>query len=1636
MNLPFIMLTFQVEVPKVQKKKLVKKTGDDINKAMANVSIGKKKLLRKKTSQDSESKQPLAKRSLRIRKQEASKVPIKKVLKKKKVAASKPEEKEDTASEDKINEKDEVVSTPSSTNLLDIKVKVEDVMKVTSDSPNKEKKVSKEIKSITRAIRNVLRRDSSEKKQDILKRKAKEIVSKARKAHLVQKKSSPIPPASPSKSPALSASISPHKSPLTSSANSPSKSLMAAASAIVSSPPATTPVIAVARRSIPIATPIAIKSRPVYEPPSDPIKNEPIKPTVSTTKVPENQKKPIESSHLSKEPDLIQSSASSSLPPSTSLKSPDNYLIKESHQVNQTSTASTSEQNIVNQSRNLSQEFSINFSDLNTSVSNTLDTFNLESSDKSSMDQFFNQPVLGESDPTSLCPVTNPSVIVPISAAVLELTPLPIISAAISSPAASSTTTSVTTSLIPSISQAAPSTTASTNSSLISSISPAVSSTTVSSLVSSVSQVQVTPSSSLVTSLTASKTHASSPGSSSITTTVSTSIAASSSSTLMLSTSSSSSCLSSVSLYDTIVSTNASSNTESVKASDTSTSTSEASTIVTEIEKSKARDSDGEIVASEPSTENVVSKASDVSGHVAAVTEKSVTNDTSKPAKDDADDSLFDIKLPDKNQLFDSLFEKVDDKKLTPVISTKMEEKHERLIKSISSSKPPPLTRAPPNFNPTTVTNSRLGKDPPITSLNFGPPKISVPPPPPVKDKVNIDLSFDDMSDLSDSEEGLAAPLFENILSVLSPPEANVPLNQDLDNPNSLCVPEQATDNKENKSNSLSSIFDLPDDVPLSQLKPTKLKTKEDLVKTPEKNGPPIIAPIKIPKSVIKDSILKDFASSNLNATPPIKFKILRTNDGSWTTSEKKKKRRKERVKKAKPFLISFLKSPEIGRKSPSLVIKRANFEKENEALPSLKLKIKKPKPKLKPLSIQRLKIKPLPERLCMSEEPSRTRSRVFSHSSASSESESEDDDPDDGDYTPVKKPDVIQKKKIFVEALKISTDTEDTIAIEDRIPPKNATISDADDIVIEPERASESCSPSKTKEAFVEIVQRRLSEDSDDDQGDLQELETITKIPININPQTEEDDNNPDDELDVDLNPPSPEVLEVEAPPKPIPEVIDLDDDNAVDIPIPKPDEKEVEVATKACNNVETSQELMSQEPAAVVISAEKAVAAPSESVAPPSEIDLAIHSIMGDNSSSQFDSRDKLDFRGADKPLACSDMEIDSAISSILGGDTFQDDFIQPSINQQPPIVPSMSYSIRETSPVPPPSTASSIQTMEEGRSQDGEIDNNSTLETINESIVVASGESSKTFSYENNANKDGSPVILEAALHEEKISDTEVLQKEESDIEAQRKDTTSDNSKTIFQPELILKADEPAAAVASIFDIAGAKDDQEKNTDVERVKTSHLELSDESSDDDIDEILNKDDHDTSFESNVEDPEEHHEDEAPTNQDTIMESHSKPREAEQQPKSKIDLSDESSDEEDETEETVEEAPESILQSSDNIGLEDGIRLEIQRNHEIDEPSGKREDLRTEFDKPQEKTMNNESKDDENEPSDDESLSQFQEETVPTLREPVQLSNSEHKDVTSAVIIPDGDKQTTSLDGKVHHETKAAQISKTDRFS
>ena len=129
------------------------------------------------------------------------------------------------------------------------------------------------------------------------------------------------------------------------------------------------------------------------------------------------------------------------------------------------------------------------------------------------------------------------------------------------------------------------------------------------------------------------------------------------------------------------------------------------------------------------------------------------------------------------------------------------------------------------------------------------------------------------------------------------------------------------------------------------------------------------------------------------------------------------------------------------------------------------------------------------------------------------------------------------------------------------------------------------------------------MSEDSDDE--DLSAVETVTKIPLSVT--------QPAAETEV-ANPPSPEVLEVEPPPKPVPEVIDLDDDTgaaaggpAESVPVLMPEPPSAPEATPAADvppapllaeNIVTEEEDQEEE----------------EAVEPPSEIDLAINSIMGD--------------------------------------------------------------------------------------------------------------------------------------------------------------------------------------------------------------------------------------------------------------------------------------------------------------------------------------------------------------------------------------------------------------------------------------
>ena len=691
----------------------------------------------------------------------------------------------------------------------------------------------------------------------------------------------------------------------------------------------------------------------------------------------------------------------------------------------------------------------------------------------------------------------------------------------------------------------------------------------------------------------------------------------------MLSSSASASCLPAVSLYNTVVSSgvanSASSTTHDTTALVATSSLSNTSAAIgsgsNSFDSTSTSTADSDVASEEPGTLDIgaaeasKSATSEASATVPVTT--SATDTTPSSAANQEETSTentfdFEIKLPDKNQLFDSLFDTVNDKKLTPVVV-------ERPAPAPKAAPPPrSSSRATPHFNPTTVTNTRLGKDPPIPSLNFDTTSsaasatpAAAPPPGAKKTDPKIDFGgFDDMSDLSDTEEGLAAPLFENILSVLSPPDTNVPSNEDLENATSVPEDNRIPGNKENAkktNNSFSSIFDLPDDSQRSKLRSrSPVKTVQS---SPEKHTP--IAPIRIPKSKLLGSDLK-LPNPNNFGTPPLKLKILRTNDGSWTTSDKKKRKRREKSKKVKPFLISFLKSPELGGNSPSIIIKRACFEKENEVFPKIKLKIKKPKATPKRHSIQKLRIKPIlePERVpskCLSEGSlPAAKSRLVSTESEEEEEDGDDDEMDE-DYTPVKRAEVT--KRTLVEALKISTDTADTEAIEDRIPPPKAVEEDEPIVeVVEPPPPDKAQDPPQEK--FLEVVQRRLSEDSDDE--DLSAVETVTKIPLSVT--------QPAAETEV-ANPPSPEVLEVEPPPKPVPEVIDLDDDTgaaaggpAGSVPVLMPEPPSAPEAAPAADVPPAP--LLAEN----IVTEEGDQEEEEEAVEPPSEIDLAINSIMGD--------------------------------------------------------------------------------------------------------------------------------------------------------------------------------------------------------------------------------------------------------------------------------------------------------------------------------------------------------------------------------------------------------------------------------------
>ena len=337
-----------------------------------------------------------------------------------------------------------------------------------------------------------------------------------------------------------------------------------------------------------------------------------------------------------------------------------------------------------------------------------------------------------------------------------------------------------------------------------------------------------------------------------------------------------------------------------------------------------------------------------------------------------------------------------------------------------------PVSRVPQHFNPTTVTNTRLGKDPPIPSLNFERP----PSEPRSAEASKINLSFDDMSDEDDGDEGLTQPLLDNIFSVLSD-------NEDTENQSDVPETRTTSDNKENENKGASSKFDLPT---FPSLPPTRHKPLSPDNRITNDFSTPI-APLRIPKSRLS-SMFKTPNPADFE-TPPLKIKISRTNDGSWTTGEKKRKKKREKDRGEKgesASLISFLK---FDSPSPSLIIKRACVSEE-KSYPSVKLKINKTRLVNKFQQIKELKIKPLPPK------------------------------------SPVRR----------VSPIKITTDTHRTARILDKIPRKS------------PERATKDVRTEPGEELIGEpsiappvFNQRRLSEESDSD-SDICETAVVTVPP------------------------------------------------------------------------------------------------------------------------------------------------------------------------------------------------------------------------------------------------------------------------------------------------------------------------------------------------------------------------------------------------------------------------------------------------------------------------------------------------------------------------------------------------------------
>merc|ERR1712130_31310 len=380
------------------------------------------------------------------------------------------------------------------------------------------------------------------------------------------------------------------------------------------------------------------------------------------------------------------------------------------------------------------------------------------------------------------------------------------------------------------------------------------------------------------------------------------------------------------------------------------------------------------------------------------------TSPTTSEANASSQDSfLLDIKLPDKNQLFDQLFQSVAPKMPSTSLSKPFDDFQATSVNTNSKTSTV-VPRTPKTFNSTSVTNTVIGKTPPISSIEVKESSSLKP-----LEKIEHDFpSFQSMGDLSDSDsdEGISAPIMENILSALSPPSTSTSSTQNIPLPfgtsNNLTHENTQSNSSEILSNTekgkppnskFSSIFDLPtnsipsnvglgntsktDGISLEHKKsglekpePREKKTPSPKLKetwlvnqTPkqkERKKCDAQTPLRIPKITIKDNFRNELPPKNKESnfsTPPLKITLHRTYDGEWTTSEKKKKKR-DKIKKIKPVMISLLKSPDKGRRSPCLIIRKENLvEKENKS--NIKIKIRKTPQKSPPILKKKKKKNP-----------------------------------------------------------------------------------------------------------------------------------------------------------------------------------------------------------------------------------------------------------------------------------------------------------------------------------------------------------------------------------------------------------------------------------------------------------------------------------------------------------------------------------------------------------------------------------------------------------------------------------------------------------------------------------------------------